>query len=196
MKFYTTLRAGLNSCGFFNPHLLPILPCIRPDVDLTITPIVKESRPTIGIGNDTHDWCTPYLDYWQQAHDSSGMTLFAFLMDLIQSLAPYAYQAMNNELKLGASNGFSVLHEMICMHHPCMNNSLAPSYSSIFNSPPIMAPPGQEGSYELSHLTYIALYSNWETQLWYYPEFTHFKATQLILHFVQLLQNLSSHHAH
>jgi hypothetical protein len=98
MKFYTTLRAGLNSCGFFNPHLLPILPCIRPDVDLTITPIVKESRPTINIGNHTHDWCTPYLDYWQQAHDSIGMTLFALLMDLIQSLALYAYQAMNNEL--------------------------------------------------------------------------------------------------
>jgi hypothetical protein len=51
MKFYTSLRTRLNSCGF-NPHLLPILPQIRPDVDLTITPIIEESRPVIGIGND------------------------------------------------------------------------------------------------------------------------------------------------
>jgi hypothetical protein len=43
MKFYTTLWAGLNSCGFSNLHLLPILPRIRPDVNLTITPIVEES---------------------------------------------------------------------------------------------------------------------------------------------------------
>jgi hypothetical protein len=196
MKFYTTLRAGLNSCGF-NPHLLPILPRIRTDVDLTITPIVEESCPTIGMGNDQRNLRTPHLDYWQRAHDSLGMTLYALLMDSIKSSAPYAYQAMNNELKLGASNGFNVLHELIRMHHPRMNNSLAPSYSSIFSNPPVMAPPGREGSYELSHSTYIALYSDWETQLRYYPEFLYFKPTQLILRFVQgLLRELRPHIMH
>jgi hypothetical protein len=93
------------------------------------------------------------------------MTLYALLMDSIQSSAPYAYQAMNNELKLRASNGFNVLHEMIQMHHPRMTNSLAPAYSTLFNNPPIMKAPSCNDLYKLSHSNYIALYSSWETQL-------------------------------
>jgi hypothetical protein len=60
-----------------------------------------------------------------------------------------------------------------------------------------MEAPGCKGSYKLSHLTYIALYSDWETQLRYYPVFAHFKPTQLILHFVQgLLRKICPHIMH
>jgi hypothetical protein len=48
-----------------------------------------------------------------------------------------------------------------------------------------MKPPGRDGTYELLHATYIANYRDWETQLRYYPEFTHFKPTQLIVQFIQ-----------
>jgi hypothetical protein len=75
---------------------------------------------------------------------------------------------------LGKMNGFAVLHKIIRMHHPSIANSLAPSYSSIYVCPPTMKPPGQADAYELVHATYIAQYHDWETQLRYYPEFTHF----------------------
>jgi hypothetical protein len=58
MPFYTALRAGLN-LGGFKPHLLPILPCIHPDVDLVLTPIVESSALVIGIGNDPNNLWTP-----------------------------------------------------------------------------------------------------------------------------------------
>jgi hypothetical protein len=64
MKFYTALRAGLNACGF-NPHLLPLLPQIRPDVDLIITPLVEDSVLVIGSGNDPSALRTPTLSHWQ-----------------------------------------------------------------------------------------------------------------------------------
>jgi hypothetical protein len=184
MQFYTALRAGLNACGF-NPHLLPLLPRIRPDVDLVITPIVASSALVIGIGNDPANLCTPSIDHWQRAHDSLGMTLYALLLDSIKSSARHAHQALHNGLQLGESNGFAVLHEIICMHHPSVANSLAPGYSTVFSRPPSMKPPGHDGTYELSHATYIANYRDWETQLRYYPEFTHFKPTQLIVQFIQ-----------
>ena len=136
MKFYTGLRAGLNACGF-NPHLLPLLPRIRPDVDLSITPIVASSALVIGIGNDPANLRTPSVEHWQRAHNSLGMTLYALLLDLITSSARYAYQALHNGLQLGNTNGFAVLHEIICKPHPSFANSLAPSYSSIYARPPI-----------------------------------------------------------
>jgi hypothetical protein len=115
MKFYTALRAGLNACGF-NPHLLPLLPRICPDVDLVITPIVSSSALVIGIGNDPANLRTPSVDHWQRAHDSLGMTLYALLLESIRSSARHAYQALHNGLQLGESNGFAVLHEIIKMH--------------------------------------------------------------------------------
>jgi hypothetical protein len=61
-----------------------------------LTPIIEESGRVISMGNDPRNLCTPHLDYWQRAH--------------VTVLAPYADQAMNNKLKLGASNGFNVIH--------------------------------------------------------------------------------------
>jgi hypothetical protein len=63
MRFYTAMRAGLNACGF-NPHLLPILSRIRPDVDLVLTPIVASSALVIGIGNDPANLRTPTIAHW------------------------------------------------------------------------------------------------------------------------------------
>jgi hypothetical protein len=174
MKFYTGLRAGLNACGF-NPHLLPLLPRIHPDVNLVITPIVTSSALVVGIGNDPANICTPSVEHWQQAHHSLGMTLYALLLDLINSSAQYAYLALHNGLQLGETNGFAVLVlGIIRMHHPRVANSLAPSYSSIYVQPPTMKPPGPADTYKLAHATYIAKYRDWETQLQYYPEFSIF----------------------
>jgi hypothetical protein len=63
MNFYTSLRAGLNSCGF-NPHLLPLLLRIRPGMNLVLTPIVPESVLVIGSGTDPLAICTPTIAYW------------------------------------------------------------------------------------------------------------------------------------
>jgi hypothetical protein len=115
MKFYNALRAGLNTRGF-NPHLLPILPRIRPDVDLVITPIVEASTLVlvIGTGNDPSTLWTPNVAHWQRAHDSLVMTLYALLLKSICSLAHHAHQALHNGLRLvGESNGFAVLHEIV-----------------------------------------------------------------------------------
>jgi hypothetical protein len=196
MQFYTALRAGLNACGF-NPHLLPILPRIRHDADLVITPIVAASALVIGSGNDPSALRTPSVAHWQRAHDSLGMTLYALFQDSIRSSARHAYQALHNGLRLGETNGFAVLHELVRMHHPRVANSLAPSYASVYNNPPSMATPGREESYELSHATYSATFSDWETQLRYYPEFSHFRPTQLILRFMHgLLRELRPHILH
>jgi hypothetical protein len=196
MKFYTALRAGLNACGF-NPHLLPLLPRIRPDVDLVVTPIVASSALVIGLGDNPANLRTPPISHWQRAHDSLGMTLYALLLDSIKPSARHAYQALHNALQLGESNGFAVIHEIIRLHHPRIANSLAPSYSSIFTRPPTMATPGRDGTYELSHATYLAHYRDWETQLRYYPEFTHFRPTQLIIQFIHgLLRELRPHILH
>jgi hypothetical protein len=196
MRFYTALHAGLNACGF-NPHLLPILPRICPDVDLVLTPIVANSLLVIRIGNDPNNLRTPTIDHWQRAHDSLGMTLYALLLKSIRSSTHHAYQALQNGLQLGESNGFVVLHEIVRMHHPNVANSLAPSYSTIFNRPPSMKPPGRDGSYELAHSTYVANYQDWETQLRYYPEFTHFKPSQLIVQFIHgLMRELRPHILH
>jgi hypothetical protein len=104
MKFYTALHAGLNACGF-NPHLLPILPHIWPEVDLVITPIVDTSALVKGIGNDPANLRTPSVTNWQRAHDSLGMTLYALLLECIKPSACRAYQALYNGLQLGESNG-------------------------------------------------------------------------------------------
>jgi hypothetical protein len=157
MQFYTALRAGLNACGF-NPHLLPILPRIRHDADLVITPIVDASALIIGTGNDPSTLRTPSVTHWQRAHDSLGMTLYALFQDSIRSSARHAYQALHNGLRLGETNGFAVLHELVRMHHPRVANSLAPSYSSVYNHPPSMQPRRREESYELSHATYSATF--------------------------------------
>jgi hypothetical protein len=135
MKFYTALQAGLNACGF-NPHfLLPLLPRIRPDVDLVITPIVASSSLVIGTGDNPAYLRTPKITHWQHAHDSLGMTLYALLLDSIKPSARHAYQALHNALQLGESNGFAVIHEIIRLHHPRIANSLAPSYSTIYTRP-------------------------------------------------------------
>jgi hypothetical protein len=196
MKFYTALRAGLNACGF-NPHLLPLLPRIRHDVDLVLTPIVASSTLVIGSGDNPAYLRTPNITHWQRAHDSLGMTLYALLLDSIKASARHAYQALHNALQLGESNGFGVIHEIIRMHHPSIANSLAPSYSTIYARPPSMATPGRDGTYELSHATYLAHFRDWETQLRYYPEFTHFRPTQLTIQFIHgLLRELRPHILH
>lgn len=75
-----------------------------------------------------------------------------------------------------------------------------------------MKTPGQEDTYKLAHATYITSYHDWETQLQYYPEFTHFRPSQLVLQFVRgllhellprilsienmLLCHQASHHFH
>jgi hypothetical protein len=196
MKFYTALRAGLNACGF-NPHLLPLLPRIRPDVDLVLTPIVSTSTLVIGSGNDPSTLRTPTIAHWQRAHDSLGMTLYALLLESIKPTARHAYQALHNGLQLGESNGFAVLHEIIRMHHPSVANSLAPGYSTVYTRPPSMKAPGRDDTYELAHSTYIASYRDWETQLRYYPEFAHFRPSQLVIQFIRgLLREVRPHILH
>jgi hypothetical protein len=196
MKFYTSLRAGLNSCGF-NPHLLPLLPRIRPDLDLVLTPIVPELVLVIGTGNDPLALRTSTLTYWQQAHDSLGMTLYILLLETIRPTARHAFLALHNGLRLGESNGFAVLQEIICMHHPSVANSLAPTYAMIYSKPPSMKIPSREGTYKLAHATYSAEFSDWETQLRYYPDFAHFSPTHLILRFMHgLLSELRPHILH
>jgi hypothetical protein len=172
MKFYTALRAGLNACGF-SPHLLPILPLIRPDANLIDTPIIESSLLVIGTGDPTN-LRQPTVQHWQREHDSLGMTLYALLLDSIRKTAFHAYSALNNQLQLGASNGFTVLQEIIRRHHPRIANTLAPAYATILANQPKMVPPGRKGTYELSHATYLATFRDWETQLSYYQEFIHF----------------------
>jgi hypothetical protein len=109
MKFYTALHAGLNACGFC-PHLLPLLPLIRPDANLIDTPIIKLSHIVIGTtGQDPTNFCQPTVQHWQREHDSLGMTLYALLLDAIRKTAFQVYSVLNNQLQLGASNGFTVL---------------------------------------------------------------------------------------
>jgi hypothetical protein len=103
------------------------------------------------------------------------MTIYALLLKSICSLARHAFQALHNGLRWGESNGFAVIHEIVHMHHPSVANSLlAPGYAAVYNQPPIMQTPGHKGNYELSHATYIAKFSDWETQLRHYQEFAHF----------------------
>jgi hypothetical protein len=141
MRLYTALRVGLNAFGF-NPHLLPILPRIPPDADLIITSIVEASPLVIGSGNDPSALRTPTVPHWQRAHDSLGMTLYAPLLEAIKPSARHAYQTLHNGLRLGETDGFAVLHEIVRMHHPSVANSLAPHYSTIYNKPPSMKLPG------------------------------------------------------
>jgi hypothetical protein len=92
--------------------------------------------------------------------------VYALLLKNIKATARHAYQeALHNGLRLGKSDGFVVLHEVLRMHHPSVANSLAPCYATIYNKPPIMKPPARDESYELCHATYSAAFSDWETQL-------------------------------
>jgi hypothetical protein len=111
IKFYMALHAGLNACGF-NPHLLPILPRISPEVDLVIMPIAAALALIVGIGNDPSNLRTPSVEHWQQAHDSLGMMLYTLLLESICSLARHAYQVLHNGLQLGESNGFAAMKIM------------------------------------------------------------------------------------
>jgi hypothetical protein len=70
------------------------------------------------------------------------MTLYALLLEMIRPTARHALQALHNGLRLGESNGFAVLQEIIHMHHPSVANTLAPSYAMIYNEPPSMKTPG------------------------------------------------------
>jgi hypothetical protein len=193
MKFYTALRAGLNACGF-SPHLLPLLPLIRPDANLIDTPIIESSLLVIGTGQDPANLRQPTVQHWQREHDSLGMTLYALLLEAIRKTAFQAYSALNNQLQLGAANGFTVLQEIIRRHHPRIANTLAPSYATILANQPKMIAPGREGTYELSHTTYLATFCDWETQLSYYQEFIHFCLTQLLLGYIHgLVRELRPH---
>jgi hypothetical protein len=66
------------------------------------------------------------------------MALYALLLEFIHSSACHAYQALHNGLQPGESNGFAVIHGIICMHHSSVANSLAPGYSTIYNWTPSM----------------------------------------------------------
>ena len=84
VQFYTSLRAGLQSCSF-HPHLLPLLDLLRPDTDLTVTPISILELPSI-------QQDVPTLAYWQRQHDNLGMTLYALLLETIPSSAPCPFR--------------------------------------------------------------------------------------------------------
>jgi hypothetical protein len=119
------------------------------------------------------------------------MTLYALLLDAIRKTAFQAYSVLNNQLQLGASNGFTVLQEIICRHHPPIANTLAPSYATILANQHKMLPPGQEGTYELLHATYLATFCDWETQLSYYQDF---RLTQLLFGYIHgLVHKLLPH---
>lgn len=189
MKLYTALCAGLNTCSF-NPHLLSILPCIRPEVDL-VTLIVVESALIVGTGKDPSNLCTPRINCWQQAHDSLGMTLYALLLESIKLSAHNAYQALHNGLNWVNPMVLPWYMKIFACIVRVSQNSLAPAYSVIYSQPPTMQIPGHKGTYKLSHSTYITNYCNWEKQLRYYSEFTHCVPTHLIVQFIHgLLREL------
>ncbi len=72
------------------------------------------------------------------------MTLYALLLEAIRKTAFQAYSALNNQLQLGAANGFTVLQEIIRRHHPRIANTLAPSYATILANQPKMIAPGRQ----------------------------------------------------
>jgi hypothetical protein len=112
VQFYTSLRAGLQSCSY-HPHLLPLLDLLRPDTDLTVTPISTLELPA-AIGSQ--QGYTPTLPYWQRQHDNLGMTLYAPLLETIPSSTPRPQQIVKQGLQLGSANGFTALQGIRVLH--------------------------------------------------------------------------------
>jgi hypothetical protein len=72
IQFYNVLRANLHSSGY-HMHLLPDLPSVRANTDLSLTPILAHDLPSIGADRSEY---TPDVTYWQRLHDSFGMILW------------------------------------------------------------------------------------------------------------------------
>jgi hypothetical protein len=169
VQFYTFLRAGLQSCSY-HPHLLLLLDLLRPDTDLTVTPISALEVPAIGSQQEY----TPTLPYWQRRRDNLGMTLYALLLETIPSSAPRAQHIVRQGLQLGSANGFTALQGILCHVHPRLASCIAPTYDSILQAPPVMTKPLklQQCPYELALVAYQAAHRDWIHQLSLYrPEY-------------------------
>ena len=150
-------RFILISCHF-------LISCVR--IDLTVTPISVLELPTI-------QQDVPTLAYWQRQHDNLGMTLYVLLLETIPSSAPRAQQIVKQGLHLGSANGFTVLQGILRHFHPRLASSIAPTYDSILQAPPVMTKPLklQQRPYELSLVAYQAAHRDWIHQLSLYPEY-------------------------
>ena len=177
IQFYNVLRANLHSSGY-HMHLLPDLPSVRANMDLSLTPILEHDLPSIGADRSEY---TPNVTYWQRFHDSFGMILYAVLSNAVKPSAPRVHQIVKNALHMGVSNGFKVMHKILQQHHPKVANSLAPAYETIIGRAPKMKAPKANESYEQVQANYVASFREWETTISLYPEAAQSKPSQCML---------------
>ena len=124
------------------------------------------------------------FEYWGQQHDNLGVTLYALLTskDVIHASAHLSCQVLDQYQFTG--NGFQVLQDLICLHHPGHVLTRAPAFSLIRDATPVM-PHNVSPQDQLMELTrYYRSFSNWETHISLYPEAKLMRGTDYHLLFI------------
>jgi hypothetical protein len=131
--FYAAIQAFLTGCGF-NEELLPQLPYVDSDLNLTNTPI-SSNIPNVGAKNG--GVAMPHF-YWQEQHNQLSSALYALLVskDIIHKDAKKSIKTVTT-LHFVA-NGFRVIQQLMRMHHPRLANNQAPLFNQVRDAYPTM----------------------------------------------------------
>jgi hypothetical protein len=178
--FYASLRAFFTGCGF-NEELLPQLPFVDANLDLTLTPISSDI-PNIGAKNG--GVAMPHF-YWQEQHNRLSSALYALLVskDIIHSQAKKSSKTISSLHFV--TNDFQVIQQLMRMHHPQLANNQAPLFEQVKVACLTMSPHIPAGDYVDALMGYFMDFINWEQQIQMYFEFCIIRKSEYHLLFMQ-----------
>jgi hypothetical protein len=131
--------------------------------DVRDTPLVQEDLVTVG---KTMEMDEPPRDHWQsQQHDTLGMNLYPLLEYAIKAPATWSRLLIDNSVTLGNPNGLTILHDLLCYHHPRVLDLIAPPFDMIYHNSPKMQKPGKGSTYDLTVDDFKARCNEWELSI-------------------------------
>ena len=169
----STVAATTPSFFQFSPMFAVIWTSLSPQLALIfrrLVPNMVASTCPLNIGKlITKIWALPYALLTNK--------------DIINKAAILSCQILLEQYQF-SGNGFQILQDLLCLHHPGHVNTRAPAYSIIRDSPPTM-PSSIALKDQLTELTkYYRGFCNWQTHLSLYPQAKLVKGSEYYLLFI------------
>jgi hypothetical protein len=166
---------------WFNEELLPQLPYVDSDLDLTNTPI---SSDIPNVGAKTGGVAMPHF-YWQEQHNQLSSALYALLVseDILHKDAKKSIKTVTT-LHFVA-NGFRVIQQLTHMHHPQLANNQAPLFNQVREAYPTMRVTISAGEHADALMGYFMDFAYWEQQIKMYFESCIIRESEFHLLFMQ-----------
>jgi hypothetical protein len=148
-------------------------------LDLTKSPIDADIIPPVE--KDFGGTRMPQA-YWEDEHRRLGRTLFMMLnANKVLASSNARQDALSMHTILG--DGLAVLQDILILHHPRHQLTLAPRYDDVRLTAPVMEAKTNDGELLVASNKYISAYNIWETHLLLYYELRLLRTSDFLIMF-------------